>query len=129
MQNSLMAANVIDGTTGNAVQILGFGPTLIADSNLAAGNDISNATSLAGDVFFGADSTNNLYVGRCNTFTDLGMDNRRLCGHALASASASPVAAALGAPTAANRAVPAIGSRADEIHRARLQALQIRLNR
>jgi hypothetical protein len=129
VQNSLMAANVIDGETGNAVQILGFGPTLIADSNLAAGNDISHATSLAGDVFFGPDSSNNLYVGRCNTFTDLGTDNRILCGHALASASASPAAAALGAPAAANRGVPAIGSRGDEIHRARLQALRTRLNR
>ena len=145
VQNSLMAANVLDGTTGNAVQIAGFDEHVIglddiqvADSNLAIGNDISHEISLAGDVWFGPYSTNNLFVGRCSTYTDQGAGNHIRCGQALAvaaqsnalaaTADAAPAPAAAGVGSA-NRGLPAIASRGDEIYSARLQALQLRLTR
>ena len=137
VEDSVMAGNLIDGTGGNAVQILGFDPADIADSNLAIGNDISHFASLAGDVFFGPESTNNVYIGRCNTFTDQGTGNRILCGKPLAAAAPSNLlapAATVQAPAVAgaagaNRALPGIVSRGDEIHAARAQALQLRLTR
>jgi hypothetical protein len=129
VQSSVMAGNLIDGTGGNAVQILGVDPADVADSNLAIGNDISHFASLAGDVFFGPESTNNVYIGRCTTFTDQGVGNRILCGHALAaagSALAGPAAATAAAAAAPKRPGPSAGA-LDETHRAWLAAMEARL--
>lgn len=129
VKNSLMAGNLIDGTTGNAVQIIGvFDSTLIADSNLAVGNDISHATSLAGDVFFGPNSTNNLFAGQCNTYVDQGTGNRILCGHALSAAPALQEGAlAAQAAGQASRPAPALQLMDEEIQRAQNAALQARV--
>ena len=48
--------------------------------NRAVGNDISQLSASNGDIYFGQDSTNNLFVGDCTTFVDLGVGNRILCG-------------------------------------------------
>jgi hypothetical protein len=127
VRNSLMAANRVDGTAGNAVQILGLDSTLVADSNLAVGNDISHATSLAGDVFFGTYSTNNLFVGRCNTYTDQGTGNRILCGHAIGAPALHAGVLAAQAAAPASRPASALPQMREEIQRARNAALQARV--
>ena len=126
VQNSIVAGNVLEGTTGSAIQIIGIDGTLVADSNLALGNDIAHMSSAAGDVFFGPDSSNNLFIGRCNTFTDLGTNNRITCGHALAAAAA---AAATPFAASVRGTRPPLQLSMDELHRARAQALQPRLGR
>jgi len=130
VEDSVMAGNLIDGTGGNAVQILGVDPADIADSNLALGNDISHFASLAGDVFFGPESINNVYIGRCNTFTDQGVGNRIQCGHALAAARAGlagPAIASAAAAAAPGRPMPSAGV-LDDVHHAWLAAMQARLS-
>jgi hypothetical protein len=120
VKNSLMAANKIEGTSGNAIQILGRGSASTAESNYAVGNDISGLTASAGDVFFGPDSIDNLFAGHCKTSVDLGIGNRILCGRAIgSSASAARVA---------NRPGPELDM-LDDIQRARLDAMRNRLNR
>jgi hypothetical protein len=87
VKNSIMASNRVEGTGGNAVQILGLDSTLTTDSNHSVGNDISQFSSLNGDVFFGPDSVNNLVAGHCATYIDLGVGNRITCGTPIASAA------------------------------------------
>ena len=119
VKNSLMSANRIEGTSGNAIQVVGFDSTLTAESNRAVGNDISQLSASDGDVFFGPDSINNLFAGHCSTYVDLGIANRILCGSAIASAA--------GATRIANRPRPMIDMLADDIRRARLEAMRNRL--
>jgi len=121
VRNSLMSANRIEGTSGNAIQVLGLGSTLTADSNHAVGNDISQLSASDGDVFFGPDSINNLFAGHCNTYADLGIGNRILCGSAIDSAAS--------ATRIANRPRPMIDMLVDDIRRARLDAMRNRLAR
>jgi hypothetical protein len=80
VKDSQMVANQMEGTTGDAIQILGLSPRLVADSNHALGNDIAGMMSLGPDVFLGSDSTNNFVAGHCNTFIDLGVSNHVTCG-------------------------------------------------
>jgi len=121
VKNSLVSANHVEGTAGNSIQVLGLGSALTADSNRALGNDISQLSPLNGDVFFGSDSINNLFAGHCNTYVDLGIGNRILCGSALGSAAS--------ATRIANRPRPMIDMLADDIRRARLDAMRNRLAR
>lgn len=86
VSDSLMAANVVRGTGGNALQIVGFGSALPADDNAAVGNDIARFSPLGADVYFGADSNDNVVLGRCNTYQDLGSGNRIACGRRIAAA-------------------------------------------
>jgi hypothetical protein len=90
VKNSLMAANQIEGTSGNAIQILGLSSTLIADSNKANGNDISQLSASQADVFLGPDSIDNQVAGQCNTYVDLGIGNRVLCGSGAGSTTNIP---------------------------------------
>ncbi len=121
VQHSLMAANRIDGTSGNAIQILGLDSASMASSNHAVGNDISQLAASDGDVFFGPDSVDNLFAGHCNTYVDLGVGNRVLCG--------SPLGFAASAARIANRPSPRIAVQRDDIRRARLDAMRSRLAR
>jgi hypothetical protein len=121
VKNSLMFANRIEGTSGNAIQIFGFGSTLTAESNRAVGNDIAQLSASDGDVVFGPDSINNLFAGHCNTYVDLGIGNRILCGNAIGSAAS--------ATRIANRPLPMIDMLADDIRRARLDSMRSRLAR
>lgn len=86
VQDSLMATNRIEGTAGNAVQILGLDSTLAAESNRALGNDISQLAASDADVFLGPDSVDNLFAGHCRSYVDLGIGNRISCGGTLGSA-------------------------------------------
>jgi hypothetical protein len=126
VSDSLMAANVIRGTSGNALQILGFDSTLPAVSNAAIGNDISRLTSLDSDVYFGEDSSNNVVIGRCNTYQDFGTGNRISCGHAAASlllTSPSPTQA----PAPADRPRPMLDLLGNTIRPAGLDGIRKRL--
>ena len=122
VNHSLMVANKIEGTSGNAIQILGLSNALTADSNLALANDIARLSASDADVFFGPDSTNNLFAGQCNTYVDLGVGNRILCG-----VSSSGLAA--NAKSNPNRPSPIIDVLWDDIDRARFQAMRSRMSR
>jgi hypothetical protein len=119
VKTSLIAGNKIEGTSGNAIQILGLSSSQTAESNRAAGNDISALSASTGDVFFGLNSINNLFAGQCNTYVDLGTGNRILCGHAVGSV--------VNAAGVANRLGPAMDL-VGNIHRARGDAMRYRLN-
>jgi hypothetical protein len=80
VKDSHMNANQMEGTSGNAIQILGLSSTLVADSNKANGNDISQLSASQADIFLGPNSLNNQVAGQCNTYVDLGIGNRILCG-------------------------------------------------
>ena len=121
VKNSLMSANRIEGTSGNAIQILGFGSTLTAESNRAVGNDISQLLASNGDVFFGPDSINNLFAGQCATYIDLGIGNQITCGTTIDSLATSTRTA-----VGPHRAFHMLGS---DIHRARLDAIRNRLTK
>lgn len=119
VRDSLMSANRIEGTSGNALQILGLDSTLVADSNLALANNISRLSPLNGDIYLGPNSTRNLVAGRCSTYIDLGMANRVLCG--------SPLGPPPDASTeAANRARAMIVAYGDAIQKVRLDAMRNR---
>jgi hypothetical protein len=117
VRNSLVSANRIEGTAGNALQVLGFNSSLTADSNHALGNDISQLSALNGDVLFGTYSSNNLFAGHCNTYVDLGVDNRILCGTAIGS-----VAGAAQIPSR-SYVIDVLGT---DIQRAKLDAMRNR---
>jgi len=74
------------------------------------------------DVFFGPDSTNNLYAGHCNTYVDLGVGNRILCGVSVSGSSAN---------AKADRSGPwqTVDVLADTVGRARLEAMRSRMSR
>ena len=80
INNSVMLANRISGTSGNAIQILGQDDSLVADSNRVINNDISHMSSSVADIFFGPFSTNNQFVGHCASFIDQGINNHVSCG-------------------------------------------------
>jgi hypothetical protein len=118
VEDSLILANRIEGTSGNALQILGFDSAAVADSNRAAGNDISHYSSSVSDIFFGPFSANNLVTGKCATYIDEGVDNRITCG--------TPV----GAVGTAGRTAAGPGRRLpwlkrDDFRRATLNALRL----
>jgi hypothetical protein len=115
--DSFMSANQVEGTSGNALQILGLDSTLVADSNLAVANDISRLSPLNGDIFLGPNSIHNLVAGQCSTYIDLGTDNRVLCGSPLDSPDASTEASTRA------RAIVAFG---DAIQKVRLDAMRSR---
>jgi hypothetical protein len=118
VSNSLMSANRVEGTGGSAIQMLGFDSSLTADSNLAFWNDISKLSASAADVFFGPDSTNNLFAGHCNTYIDLGIGNRILCGTNIGSVAS--------ATQNGKRPVPAIDLLGNAIRSARIDAARKR---
>jgi hypothetical protein len=82
VDNSIVAANKIEGTNGNAIQILGFDfdRSTVAHSNRALGNDISKDSALVSDIHFGPLSTNNFVAGQCASYIDEGVGNRISCG-------------------------------------------------
>ena len=122
VNNSLIFANKIEGSSGNAIQILGLDSTLTAHSNLALANDISQLSASDADVFFGPDSTNNLYAGHCNTYVDLGVGNRILCGVSVSGSSAN-------AKPDRSRPWQTVDVLADMVGRARLEAMRSRMSR
>jgi hypothetical protein len=119
VSHSAMIGNRARGAGGNAIQVLGI-DALVADSNRALANDVSEFSSLLGDVLMGFGSMSTLVVGSCATFIDLGVANRIHCG--------MPVAIP-GPPSTANQRGPAMALEADTIARARLDALRNRLPR
>jgi hypothetical protein len=113
-----MAANRIEGTSGNAIQIVGFDSTLTASFNRAVGNDISQLSASDADVLFGPDTTNNLFAGHCNTYIDLGIGNRILCGIAIGPAASATATAV--------RPGPVMDALREDVRRARLDAIRAR---
>jgi hypothetical protein len=118
VRNSLMAANRIEGTAGNAVQIVGFDNTLSASFNRAVGNDISRLSASEADVLFGPFSLDNLFAGHCNTYVDLGIGNRILCGSSIGPAASATATAA--------RPGPMMDALGQDVRRARLDAVRNR---
>jgi len=121
VKNSRMSANRIEGTSGNAIQVLGLNSTLTAESNHAVGNDISQLSASDGDVFFGPDSVDNLFAGHCDTYVDLGIGNRILCGTNIGAAASTARI-----ETAPGRKLDVLGP---DIRRARLDAIRNQLAR
>jgi len=116
VDSSIVSSNTIEGTNGNAIQILGFDSGTVANSNRALGNNISQDSPLVSDIFFGPFSTNNLVAGQCTTYVDLGVGNHITCGTAV-----SPFAA-----TAHTTGAPALKfkARSLDIRRAILDTIQ-----
>lgn len=88
VNNSLIAANVIRGTSAFALDVAeGSVSTATSDSDQLLLNDISRHTSLTTDVYFAANTSDILFVGRCATDIDQGLDNKIACnsgaGHSL----------------------------------------------
>ena len=121
VKNSLMSANRIEGTSGNAIQIVGFSSTLTAESNRAVGNDISQLLASDADVLFGPFSTSNLVAGQCATYVDQGVGNYITCGTAVSSFAATNQAT--GASASKSKARPL------DIQRAILDTIQNRRTR
>jgi hypothetical protein len=89
VDSSIASANTIEGTNGNAIQILGLSSARVADSNNALGNDVSQGSPIVSDIFLGPFSSNNLVAGQCATYTDQGIGNRVNCGTAVNSFAAT----------------------------------------
>lgn len=118
VRDSVMTANRLKGAAGNAIQMVSFGSN-VPESNRAVGNDLAQFSPLNGDAFFGTGSIGNLLAGQCDSYIDDGINNRILCGTAFgATARAARIA---------DRPRPAIGDAADDIHRARRDAMRNRL--
>lgn len=117
VSHSAIIGNRTLGAAGNAIQILGI-DELVADSNRALANDISQFSSLLGDVLMGFGSMSTLVVGSCTTYIDLGVANRIHCG--------MPVAIP-GSPGNANQRGSAMALEADAVARARLDAIRNRM--
>ena len=115
VSNSVILANRIVGTSGNAIQVLGVDDSQIANSNRVIGNDISHLTSSMADIFFGPFSTNNLFVGQCASYVDQGTNNHVSCGSMM-----HPTAGAMRTE---------VSLRSSEAHAALLQAIRDRLAR
>jgi hypothetical protein len=80
VNNSLIAANVIKGTSAFALDVSeGFLSTSLSDSDQLLLNDISGHTSLTTDVYFGTTTSNLRFVGRCQSDVDLGTNNSINC--------------------------------------------------
>jgi hypothetical protein len=80
VNNSLIAANVIRGTSAFGLDVAeGSVSTATSDSDQLLLNDISGHTSLITDVYFGANTSNLLFVGHCATDIDQGVDNKISC--------------------------------------------------
>ncbi len=121
VRRSAMVANRVQGASGNALQVEGLSADLIADSNRAVGNDISQLSSLFGDVLLGFGSVNTLVAGSCDTYIDIGVANRILCG--------MPLAIPGGTPSTVGRRGPTMELQADAIAGARLDAMRGRMTR
>jgi hypothetical protein len=90
VNNSLIAANVIRGTSAFGLAVdEGFLPTSTSDSDQLLINDISGHTSFITDVYFGTNTSNLQFAGKCKSDIDLGLDNKIDC-----DASAKHAAAA-----------------------------------
>ena len=121
VDSSIVSSNTIEGTNGNAIQILGLDSTTVADSNHAVGNDISRDSPLVSDVFFGPFSTNNVFAGHCATYIDLGVGNQITCGTSIESPYA--------VQTAAERTRRSKMLARDHVRGARLNGLHSRLTK
>lgn len=90
VNNSLIAANVIRGTSAFGLDVdEGFLPTSTSDSDQLLINDISGHTSFITDVYFGTNTSNLQFAGKCKSDIDLGVNNKIQCDasakHALAA--------------------------------------------
>jgi hypothetical protein len=90
VNNSLIAANVIRGTSAFGLNVdEGFLPTSTSNSDQLLINDISGHTSFITDVYFGTNTSNLQFAGKCKSDIDLGVDNKIDCDvsarHALAA--------------------------------------------
>jgi hypothetical protein len=114
---STMVANRVRGHSGNAIRITGVSDEggLIANSNRALGNDISQLSSVLGDVLLGFGSMNTTVLGRCGTFIDLGVANRIRCGMPVAIPGAPSILASRHVATALAEADSAAHARLDAI--------------
>ncbi len=82
VNNSVVSANQIEGTSSFALQVAeGFDPSSTSDSNRLVGNNISHHTATNADVYLGTNTSNTFFAGHCDTFIDLGINNRIACGH------------------------------------------------
>jgi hypothetical protein len=80
VNNSLIAANVIRGTSAFGLNVdEGFLPTSTSDSDQLLINDISGHTSFIADVYFGTNTSNLQFTGKCKSDIDLGVDNKIDC--------------------------------------------------
>ena len=88
VNDSLIAGNVIRGTSAFAVSLGGFGDS--ADSDRLFWNDFSQHTSLTTDVYFDSFTSNMVLEGRCTSDIDQGVHNQINCaagiGHLPAAA-------------------------------------------
>jgi hypothetical protein len=103
VNNSLISANVIEGTSSFALQVAeGFLSTSTAESNHLVGNLISQHSSSTADVYFGTNTSNTSFVGPCKTHLDLGVSNHISCGKAVAppAAATQSLAQSTGPPDA-----------------------------
>jgi len=89
VDDSIVSSNTIEGTNGNAIQILGQNGTRVADSNKTLGNDVSQGLPIVSDIWLGPFSTNNLVAGQCATYLDQGVGNRITCGTEVSSFGAT----------------------------------------
>jgi hypothetical protein len=82
VNNSVVSANQIEGTSSFALQVAeGFSASSTSDSNRLVGNNISHHTATNVDVYLGTNTSNTFFAGQCDTFLDLGVNNRIACGH------------------------------------------------
>ena len=121
VRRSAVVANRVQGTSGNALQVLGLSTDLVADSNRAVGNDISQLSSLFADIVLGFGALNTLVAGQCDTYIDIGVADRILCG--------MPVAIPSGMPVTASMRGPVMKVLTDAIDSARRDAMRGRLAR
>ena len=77
VSNSLIAANRISGTSAFAIDVAGAGE--LADSDRLIENDLSRFTSLTTDIYFDAFTNNMLFIGRCKSDIDQGVNNQISC--------------------------------------------------
>jgi hypothetical protein len=121
VRRSAVVANRVHGMSGNAIQVLGLAADLVADSNRAVGNDLSQLSSLFADILLGFGALNTLVAGQCDTYIDIGVADRLLCG--------MPVAIPGGTPSIVSRRRQTMTLQADDIASARRDAMRARLAR
>jgi hypothetical protein len=122
--HSLIAENDLHGTSYAAVYIGNFGdPTQIASFNRFLDNRLENYTSVEADVYFDVNAQDNMYIGQCQTFIDLGVGNTSTCGEPPSSYTSAPSANAIAAAEAPATATP--GTHFHAAMQAKLAALQM----
>jgi hypothetical protein len=77
VNKSVIAGNVIRGTSAFALDVAGAGD--LAEADRLIGNDLSEHKSVTTDVYFDRYTNNMLFVGDCKTDIDQGVNNQVVC--------------------------------------------------